>query len=109
MKREFVRTATFEKSWAAVGLSDEDLRRLENMLLDDPKAGDVIPHLNGARKLRFSLSGRGKSGGARVIYVDVLIRERVYLLLAYPKNVQTDLTNEQRKILCALIDALKEE
>ena len=49
-----------------------------------------------------------KSGGARVIYVDVVIQERIYLLLAYPKNVQTNLTPEQVRTLNRLITELKE-
>ena len=108
MKREFVRTSVFDRSWTAAGLADEDLRELENILLANPQAGDVIPHLSGGRKLRFALEGRGKSGGARVIYVDVVIQERIYLLLAYPKNVQTNLTPEQVRTLNRLIAELKE-
>ena len=53
--------------------------------------------------------GRGKRGGARVIYIDILTKERLYLLFAYPKNVQEDLTSEQKKQLQMLIDAIKEE
>ena len=79
------------------------------MLLKNPDTGDVVPHLNGGRKLRFALEGRGKSGGARVIYVDVVVREQIYLLLAYPKNVQTNLTPDQQKTICKLIETLKEE
>lgn len=109
MKREFVRTATFDKSWSSVGLGDDELRELEAMLLANPSAGDVIPRLGGARKIRFALEGRGKSGGARVIYVDIVVQEQIYLLLAYPKNVQANLTPEQSKTIRNLIDSLKEE
>ena len=109
MKREFVRTSTFERSWAAAGLSDEDLRELEKMLLTNPEAGTVISGLNGCRKLRFQLPGRGKSGGARVIYVDVVVKEKIFLLLAYPKNVQENLTPEQKKHLHSLVEIIKEE
>ncbi len=109
MVREFVRTHTFDRNWEACGLNDEDLRRLEQILSDDPNAGVVIPHLDGGRKLRFALEGRGKSGGARVIYIDVVIQERIYLLLAYSKGSQTDLTSKQKKVLCDLIVTLKEE
>jgi len=108
MKREFIRTAVFEEDWKHCGLNDDDLRELERILLDNPQSGDVIPHLSGGRKLCFAASGRGKSGGARVVYVDVVIREHIYLLLAYPKNVQADLTPEQRTSLSRVINALKE-
>ena len=109
MRREFVRTNTFERNWADMGLNGENLRELENVLLENPKAGSVVPHLSGARKIRYALQGRGKSGGVRVVYVDVVMRERIYLLMAYPKNVQTDLTPEQRETLNKLIAILKEE
>jgi len=108
MRREFVSANAFLRNWAAVGLGDAELRELERILIENPNAGAVIPHLSGARKLRVALEGRGKSGGAWVVYVDVVVRERIYLLTAYPKNVQTDLSNEQRKILHDLITELKE-
>lgn len=109
MKRAFVLTPGFERSWAAMGLDDDDLRALQNLLIEDPDAGDVITGTGGARKVRIPLEGRGKSGGGRVIYVDIVVRERIYLLLAYPKNVQADLTPEQKKIVRRLIEAIKEE
>lgn len=86
MKRLFVMTAGFEKSWEHMGLGDEELRELQNVLLENPDAGDVIPDLAGARKIRIPLTGRGKSGGGRVIYVDVVVKEQIFLLLAYPKK-----------------------
>ena len=55
------------------------------------------------------MENRGKSGGARVIYVDVFRKEKLYLLLAYPKNVQDDLTPEQKKMIRNLVDAIKKE
>ncbi len=109
MKREFVRTQVFDRNWESFGLNDDDLRKLENILMDDPNAGVVIPHLAGGRKLRYALDGRGKSGGARVIYIDVVVQERIYLLLAYAKNAQTDLTGEQKRVLRGLIEVIKEE
>ena len=92
-----------------MGLGDKELRELQPTLLKNPDAGDVIPDLAGARKIRIPLAGRGKSGGGRVIYVDVVIREQIYLLLAYPKNVQTDLNPAQKKVIRNLIEMLKEE
>ena len=109
MERVFILTLVFEKSWANMGLGDKELRELQLTLLKNPDAGDVIPDLAGARKIRIPLAGRGKSGGGRVIYVDVVIREQIYLLLAYPKNVQTDLNPAQKKVIRNLIEMLKEE
>ena len=79
-----------------MGLGDDVLPRLEEVLLQNPQLGDVIEGTGGARKMSIALGGRGKSGGARVIYGDVLEREHLYLLFAYPKNVQENLTAEQK-------------
>lgn len=78
-------------------------------MLMDPEAGDVIQGTGGARKVRIPLEGRGKSGGGWVIYVDVVIREQIYLLMAYPKNVQTDLSQDQKKMMRKLIEIIKGE
>lgn len=109
MIREFVYTKPFVACWKAMGLSDEDTKMLEIILLNNTEQGDVIPDTGGARKLRIQLEGRGKRGGARVIYIDVLAKEKLYLLFAYPKNVQEDLTPEQKKQLKQLVDAIKKE
>ncbi len=77
--------------------------------MENPELGDVIQDTGGARKIRIPLENRGKSGGARVIYVDVVIRERIYLLLAYPKNVQSNLTPEQKKMVRKLVKLIKED
>ncbi len=102
-------TTGFEKSWAAMNLGDDELRELQNLLIEDPEAGDVIQGTGGARKVRIPLEGRGKSGGGRVIYVDVVVRERIYLLMAYPKNVQTDLSPDQKKMVRKVVETIKEE
>ncbi len=109
MKRAFVLTPSFERAWAEMGLGDSELARLQSLLLMDPEAGDVIQGTGGARKVRIPLEGRGKSGGGRVIYVDVVIREQIYLLMAYPKNVQTDLSQDQKKMMRKLIEIIKGE
>ena len=83
--------------------SDEDLRRLQNHLLALPDAGDVIPGGSGLRKLRWSAQGRGKRGGARVIYYRYVPGHRIYLIYAYTKNEQADLTREQIRLLSKLM------
>ena len=109
MTREFVYTAPFQRSWKALGLDDNDQKLLEEALLKNPQAGDVIEGTGGARKMRIQLEGRGKSGGGRIIYVDVFEKEKLYLLLAYPKNVQDNLTPEQKKMIQKLIETIKKE
>ena len=109
VKREFIYTEPFRKCWKAMGLGDDEQHYLENILLENPRKVAVIEGLGGVRKLRIKLECRGKSGGGRVIYLDVLEKEKLYLLFAYPKNVQEDLTPEQRKLLRRMVEAIMEE
>ena len=109
MIREFIFTKPFLASWKAMGLDTDSLKSLEQILLSNPKLGDVIQGTGGARKMRIQLEGRGKSGGARVIYLDVFEKEKLYLLFAYPKSVQDDLTPEQRKLIKDIVEAIKKE
>lgn len=110
MNRLFVYTAPFRSCWKAMGLDDSDLRNLENLLLENPQRGAVIEGTGGARKLRIQLNdNRGKSSGGRVIYVDVFEKERLYFLFAYPKNVQENLTADQKKAIAKMIELIKKE
>ena len=79
--------------------SDDELRELQNRLIEQPDAGDLIRGARGLRKLRWALPGRGKRGGARVIYFWRSMAGTIYLLYAYAKNTQTDLSDTQRKLL----------
>lgn len=109
MNRIFISLAQFDRAWEAMGLGDEELWALEEYLQEYPEAGDIIPGLGGARKVRIPMPGRGKSGGGRVIYVDVIVCARIYLITAYAKNVQTDLTQEQKKEMRKLVEYIKKE
>ena len=62
---------------------------------------------SGLRKLRWSVQGRGKRGGARVIYYRHVPGDRIYLIYAYVKNEQSDLTREQIKLLSQLMKDIK--
>lgn len=95
MTRHFVMTSEFDKSWKSLCLNDDDLRRLQNDLAQDPNAGDMIQGTHGCRKYRISLENKGKSGGARVIYVDFATFEKIYLITAYAKSEQENLSKRQ--------------
>lgn len=92
-----------------MGLHDEELKLLEDILLENPQKGDVIEGTSGARKMRIQMNGHGKRGGGRVIYVDIFEKEKLYFLFAYPKNVQADLTEQQKKVVRQMIEAIKGE
>lgn len=105
---EFVRLPSFERTTRGV-LSEDDIRELELELLGEPRRGRVVQDTGGVRKVRAAPEGRGKSGGARVIYLYIEAREKIYLLLCYPKNEQDDLTPEQSRRIRALVAQLEAE
>ena len=71
---------------------DEDRSELLEFLAYNPAAGVVIPGTGGIRKLRWGLEGRGKRGGARVIYFFHNLDMPLFLLTAYAKNEREDLS-----------------
>jgi hypothetical protein len=74
-------------------LADEELAALVEYLAYNPAAGTVIPGTGGIRKLRWGLEGRGKRGGARVIYFFHNFEMPLFLLTAYAKNEREDLSH----------------
>ena len=85
-------------------LTAEEYRDLQNELIKRPDAGAVIRGSGGLRKLRWSVSGRGKRGGVRVIYYWFLSQEQFLMLFIYPKSEQGDLTPEQMKRLKSIVE-----
>ena len=77
----------------------DDVERAELVLYlaYNPTAGDVIPGSGGIRKVRWGLEGRGKRGGARVIYFFHDMEMPLLLLKAYAKNKQDDLSEIELK------------
>lgn len=111
MNRLFIEVPTFTRKWRELGLTDDNLRDLQNILLENPKAGDAIQGTGGLRKIRIPMSnrGKGKRGGARVIYVDIELKERIYFINVYTKDEKDDLTEDEKKAFRAVIKILKEE
>lgn len=99
---EFKRFRLFEKSCAGL-FTEQDVFELELALVADPEAGDLIPGAKGLRKIRRPLMGRGKRGGARVIYYPIVSEHQILLLYAYAKNQCGDLTPAQAKQLVQLV------
>ena len=85
-------------------ISDDSYAQLQRKLWFDPEAGDIIPGSGGLRKIRWRTQGKGKRGGIRVIYYWYSPEEQIYMLLAYAKNEQTDLTPAQLKLIKQLVD-----
>jgi hypothetical protein len=101
---EFRETAIFTRDVIAL-LSDEEYAELQGVLIVQPDAGDVIPGTGGLRKLRWSQKrrGKGKRGGVRVIYYWYVSGSLIYMLLAYSKDDQDDLTTAEKRLLARLV------
>ena len=85
------------KAEATELIGTDGIERLAGYLIDHPDAGDVIPGSGGVRKLRWAAKGKGKRGGARIIYLYAVVAARIYLMRCYAKNVKTDLTADEKK------------
>ncbi len=82
--RTVIETPTFQKQAARLWSNEERLAFIDWIAVN-PLAGDVIPGADGARKVRWSRAGSGKSGGARVIYFNLTEQEVVILVAVYAK------------------------
>ena len=108
MKRMFVETNEFHRGWKRLGLGEEDLRELQAYLLEHPSAGDMVQGTGGVRKLRWARPGRGKSGGARTIYIDLADRETTWLITVFGKNERADLSAAERNEIKRFVKRIKE-
>jgi len=88
-------------------LEDAGFARLQQHLMANPEAGDVIEGTGGLRKLRFADArrGKGKRGGLRVIYYWWIEGPQFWLYTLYDKDEASDLTSKERKALKAMIKA----
>jgi hypothetical protein len=86
---------------------DETLRQFEAELAAHPEAGDMIRHSGGLRKARMKLPGRGKSGGARVIYLWLPQARRFVLFMLYTKAKQTDIPAALLARMRAAVESIK--
>ena len=93
MKAVFVELPAFERHRTDY-LDDDAFGELQNLLMLNPEAGDLIPGTGGLRKLRFidARRGKGKRGGLRVIYYWWNIESQFWLFTVYDKDEMADLT-----------------
>lgn len=73
-------------------LTDDELSRLIWELASNPERGVVIPGTGGVRKVRWAIKGRGKRGGARVVYFYHDDQMPVFLLAAFAKSAKVNLS-----------------
>lgn len=99
----FVETKVFSKVIAGL-ITDDDYRALQTALITRPHLGAVIPGGGGIRKVRWAVPGKGKRGGARVIYFWEAEPEAFFMLYAFPKSERGDLSPGQLRALRKLVE-----
>lgn len=108
MTREFISLPSFDKKWEKIGLSEDDLALLQSMISVDPEIGDMMEGTGGVRKVRIELgNNRGKSHGARVIYVDFMTYEKTYLLAVFSKGEKINLNRAEKAAMKDVVTAIK--
>jgi len=105
---KIIRTSRYTKDLRRMGVNDVQRQKLEQEIVNNPEVGKVIPGLEGLRKVRFAMAGRGKRGGGRAIYYLMLNDDLSIMITAYAKNDQEDLTPEQKKAVLAVLKELKD-
>ena len=100
-----VETARFLKD-AKPLMSDLEREELVMFVGANPEAGEIIPETGGVRKIRWALAGRGKRGGARVIYYYHNQRLPLFLLAVYGKNEKANLSKAERNAMKRLVPVL---
>ena len=104
----FVETTLFTKRIIELE-AENQLRQLQNELLVNPELGDVIHGLEGLRKVRMPLPGRGKRGASRVLYLVFPEVQKIIFLLIYTKNEFTDLSPQMKKAIRSIITQVRKE
>ena len=90
-------------------VDDTSYAEFQKELLRQPYKGDVMQHAGGLRKVRMRLPGRGKSGGARVIYLYLERHDAIVFFYIYTKAKSENLTAEQLKRLRNAVATIKQE
>lgn len=109
MIRIFVELPPFRRYLDSLSNGQEVLREIQDALLENPDAGDVIQGTGGLRKMRHAGKGKGKSGGYRVTYLHRPETQKIYLIVVYAKNEQEDLSSSERHALKQLVETLKRQ
>jgi len=84
-------------------VSDDEYAEFQNDLIENPELGDIIKKSGGIRKVRMAANGKGKSGGARVLYYWIKDEDQIFMLLAYSKSDMENITDTQLQVLNKIV------
>src|SRR5882724_9202480 len=91
---------------AARLFTEDEQAAIIDLVASDPRCGVVVPGGGSVRKVRVGFDGRGKRGGARVIYLFGGNDLPVFLLAAFAKNERDDLTPTERSLMAKAVAAM---
>jgi hypothetical protein len=77
---------------------------LQQFLMQNPEAGELVPGSGGVRKVRWARPGMGKRGGLRVIYFVRYQPNEFWMLTLYAKAKHADVPAH---ILKQLLEAFR--
>lgn len=109
MERLFVFSKQFDKKLKELTNWQDIQAQLEIVLLNDPETGDLIEGTHGLRKFRFAYGSKGKSGGLRILYLDVKSTRKIFFIALFSKNEKGNLSKEEVKIIGKEILKIKED
>ena len=109
MERTFIETTIFTRRWGELGLTDDNLLELQELIMKNPGAGDLIQGTGGLIKLRFALPNTGKSGGIRVLFIDFMRQEKIFLINCYSKSEKDSISDKEKAQYKFLIKSIEEE
>jgi hypothetical protein len=104
----FIETRTFSKRIAGL-ISDDKLAEFQTDLAQAPEKGPPIQGTGGLRKVRWGIKGRGKSGGARIMYLYLKVHGIIHLVFVFAKGESDNLTADEKKQLKKIVEAIKRE
>jgi hypothetical protein len=82
---------------------------LQNHILQNPNAGDIMEGTGGLIKLRWNLPHTGKSGGIRALYLDFIRQETIILINCYPKSEKDNLTDKEKAMYKKIVKEIGKE
>ena len=101
----FIESSIFERVLPSY-LDDDEYSELQQYLIQNPEAGEVVPGSGGLRKVRWARSGTGKRGGIRIIYFVRYRPNEFWMLTLYAKAKRE---NIPAHILKQLLEAFRDE